>query len=111
MARRSGSGPRRDQCLRVALVAYSRFRAQRFTFLRVNHYRKSSTAFTDSLYPAPWSIVARGSDRPAAFKPKQIVAVHMPAGEPQRAAAQIQKRFPDAAAFTVLLEKKYLLVS
>jgi L-ascorbate metabolism protein UlaG (beta-lactamase superfamily) len=41
------------------------------------------------------------------IKPKQIVAVHMPAGSPQRAASQIKERFPDAAAFTALLEKRF----
>ena len=41
------------------------------------------------------------------IKPKHIVAVHMPAAAPERAAAQMRQRFPDAAAFTVLLEKKF----
>jgi L-ascorbate metabolism protein UlaG (beta-lactamase superfamily) len=41
------------------------------------------------------------------IKPKHIVAIHMPAGEPQRAVAQIAERFPDAVPFTVLLEKKF----
>ena len=43
----------------------------------------------------------------AHIKPKHIVAVHMPADEPQRVVAQIRERFPDAVAFTVLLEKKF----
>lgn len=41
------------------------------------------------------------------IKPKQIVAIHMPAGDPERAAARIRERFPDAVPFTVLLEKKF----
>jgi L-ascorbate metabolism protein UlaG (beta-lactamase superfamily) len=41
------------------------------------------------------------------IKPKHIVAVHMPAEEPQRAAAGVRERFPDAVAFTVLLEKRF----
>ncbi len=41
------------------------------------------------------------------IKPKQIVAVHMPAEGAQRAAEEIGKRFPQAVAFTRLLEKKF----
>lgn len=41
------------------------------------------------------------------IRPKHIVAVHMPAGESGRAAAQIAERFPDAVPFTVLLEKRF----
>lgn len=41
------------------------------------------------------------------IKPKHIVAVHMPADEAQRAAAQVRERFPEAVPFTVLLEKKF----
>ena len=41
------------------------------------------------------------------IKPKQIVAIHMPAEGPQRAAEQIRERFPEAVAFTALLEKKF----
>jgi L-ascorbate metabolism protein UlaG (beta-lactamase superfamily) len=41
------------------------------------------------------------------IKPKQIVAIHMPAGDPQRAAERIRERFPEAVPFTVLLEKKF----
>jgi L-ascorbate metabolism protein UlaG (beta-lactamase superfamily) len=41
------------------------------------------------------------------IKPKHIVAVHMPAESPERAAAQIRERFPDAVPFTVLLEKRF----
>jgi L-ascorbate metabolism protein UlaG (beta-lactamase superfamily) len=41
------------------------------------------------------------------IKPKHIVAVHMPAGESGRAAAQVRERFPDAVPFVALLEKKY----
>jgi len=41
------------------------------------------------------------------IRPKHIVAVHMPAENPQRAAADIRRRFPDAIAFTTLLEKKF----
>ena len=41
------------------------------------------------------------------IKPKHIVAIHMPAQEPQRAAAEIRQRFPEAIAFTTLLERKF----
>ena len=41
------------------------------------------------------------------IRPKHIVAIHMPAHDPQRAAADIRQRFPDAIAFTTLLEKKF----
>jgi L-ascorbate metabolism protein UlaG (beta-lactamase superfamily) len=41
------------------------------------------------------------------IKPKHIVAVHMPARDPDHAAAQIKTRFPAAVPFTVLLEKRY----
>lgn len=41
------------------------------------------------------------------IKPKHIVAIHMPAEDPQSAAARIRERFPDAVPFTVLLEKRF----
>jgi L-ascorbate metabolism protein UlaG (beta-lactamase superfamily) len=41
------------------------------------------------------------------IKPRHIVAVHMPAHQPERSVAQIKERFPDAAAFTALLDKRY----
>jgi len=41
------------------------------------------------------------------IKPAHIVAVHMSAEDPQRAVAPMKQRFPDAVAFTVLLEKKF----
>ena len=41
------------------------------------------------------------------IRPKHIVAVHMPAQDPQRTAANIRQRFPEAVAFTTLLEKKF----
>jgi L-ascorbate metabolism protein UlaG (beta-lactamase superfamily) len=41
------------------------------------------------------------------INPKHIVAVHMPTERPEHFAAEIKKRFPDAVAFTVLLDKRY----
>jgi L-ascorbate metabolism protein UlaG (beta-lactamase superfamily) len=41
------------------------------------------------------------------IRPRQIAAVHMAAGDPRNAVAEIRVRFPEAAAFTTLLEKKY----
>jgi L-ascorbate metabolism protein UlaG (beta-lactamase superfamily) len=41
------------------------------------------------------------------IKPQHIVAVHMPAEGAQAAAEEMRKRFPDAVAFTRLLEKKF----
>ena len=41
------------------------------------------------------------------IKPKHIVAIHMPAHNPQAAVARMRERFPDAAAFTLLLEKTF----
>jgi L-ascorbate metabolism protein UlaG (beta-lactamase superfamily) len=41
------------------------------------------------------------------IKPKQIVAVHMAAGDQQSVIDRMRARFPEAAAFTVLLEKKF----
>ena len=41
------------------------------------------------------------------IKPKHIVAVHMPAEDPQHAVARIKERFPEAVPFSVLLEKKF----
>jgi L-ascorbate metabolism protein UlaG (beta-lactamase superfamily) len=41
------------------------------------------------------------------IRPKHIVAVHMPAESPERAAAQMRDRFPDAVPFTALLEKRF----
>lgn len=41
------------------------------------------------------------------IKPRHIVAVHMPADAPHRAAAQIRERFREAVPFTRLLEKKF----
>jgi L-ascorbate metabolism protein UlaG (beta-lactamase superfamily) len=41
------------------------------------------------------------------IKPKQIVAIHMPAENPQRDIARIKERFPGAVAFTTLLEKAF----
>lgn len=41
------------------------------------------------------------------IRPKNIVAVHMPAGESGRAVAQIRERFPDAVPFTALLAKRF----
>ncbi|CAN5803609.1 hypothetical protein BH18ACI5_BH18ACI5_05700 [soil metagenome] len=40
------------------------------------------------------------------IKPRQIVAVHMPASGADRAAAEIKQHFPDAVTFTTLLEKR-----
>ena len=52
------------------------------------------------------------SDRGAAIvrdqiKPKHIVALHLSARQPEREVAEIKQRFPDAAAFTALLDKRY----
>ncbi|HJR60916.1 MAG TPA: MBL fold metallo-hydrolase [Vicinamibacterales bacterium] len=51
-----------------------------------------------------------GTDGPAVvrehIKPRHIVAVHMPAVGAERAAGQIKQAFPDAVAFTILLERK-----
>lgn len=41
------------------------------------------------------------------IKPKHIVAVHMPARDPDHAVAQVKAGFPDAVPFTALLEKRY----
>ena len=41
------------------------------------------------------------------IRPKHLVAVHLPASDPARDVARIQARFPDAVAFTALLEKRY----
>jgi L-ascorbate metabolism protein UlaG (beta-lactamase superfamily) len=41
------------------------------------------------------------------IKPKHIVAVHLGPREPARTSETIRARFPDATAFTVLLEKRY----
>ena len=41
------------------------------------------------------------------IKPKHIVAVHLGPREPARTSERIRARFPDAAAFTALLEKRY----
>lgn len=41
------------------------------------------------------------------IKPKHIVAVHLGPREPARTSERIKARFPDAAAFTALLEKRY----
>jgi L-ascorbate metabolism protein UlaG (beta-lactamase superfamily) len=40
------------------------------------------------------------------IKPRHIVAVHMPASGADSAAAEIKRRFPEAVAFTTLLEKR-----
>ena len=36
-----------------------------------------------------------------------IVSVHMPARNPDAAAANVRRRFPDAVSFMVLLDKKF----
>ena len=41
------------------------------------------------------------------IKPRHVVAVHMPAGDPRSEVEEIRVRFPDAVAFTRLLEKKF----
>lgn len=41
------------------------------------------------------------------IKPRHIVAIHMPAENPRSAAEEIRERFPNAVAFTTLLEKKF----
>lgn len=41
------------------------------------------------------------------IKPKHIVAVHLGPREPARTSESIRARFPDATAFTTLLEKRY----
>lgn len=41
------------------------------------------------------------------IKPKNIVAIHMPAENPQPAIARMKERFPGAVAFTALLEKTF----
>jgi L-ascorbate metabolism protein UlaG (beta-lactamase superfamily) len=41
------------------------------------------------------------------IKPKHIVAVHLGPHEPARTSERIRERFPDAVAFTALLEKRY----
>jgi L-ascorbate metabolism protein UlaG (beta-lactamase superfamily) len=41
------------------------------------------------------------------IKPKHIVAVHLGPREPARTFERIRARFPDAAAFAALLEKRY----
>jgi L-ascorbate metabolism protein UlaG (beta-lactamase superfamily) len=51
-----------------------------------------------------------GTDGPAIvkehIKPRHIVAVHMPADGAERAAREIKELFPQADAFTVLLERR-----
>jgi L-ascorbate metabolism protein UlaG (beta-lactamase superfamily) len=52
------------------------------------------------------------SDRGAAIvrdqiKPKHIVALHLSARQPEREVAEIKERFPEAIAFTALLDKRY----
>lgn len=41
------------------------------------------------------------------IKPKHIVAVHLGPREPARTSERIRARFPDATAFTTLLEQRY----
>ena len=41
------------------------------------------------------------------IRPKQIVAVHMSAENPQDAVERIKQRFPEAVPFTVLLQKRF----
>jgi hypothetical protein len=41
------------------------------------------------------------------IRPKHIIAVHMPADGAEAAAGRVKERFPEAAAFTVLLEKRF----
>jgi len=43
----------------------------------------------------------------AHIKPKHIIAVHMPARDPDRAVAQVKARFPEAVPFTALLDKRF----
>jgi L-ascorbate metabolism protein UlaG (beta-lactamase superfamily) len=40
------------------------------------------------------------------IKPRHIIAVHMPAAGAAQATEQIKRTFPDAVAFTILLEKR-----
>jgi L-ascorbate metabolism protein UlaG (beta-lactamase superfamily) len=40
------------------------------------------------------------------IKPKQIIAVHISPGESEKTTAQIKQAFPNAIAFTTMLEKK-----
>ena len=40
------------------------------------------------------------------IKPKQIIAVHISPSEAEKVTGQIRQVFPDAVAFTTLLEKK-----
>ena len=40
------------------------------------------------------------------IKPKQIIAVHISPGESEKIAAQIKQSFPNAVAFTTMLEKR-----
>jgi L-ascorbate metabolism protein UlaG (beta-lactamase superfamily) len=51
-----------------------------------------------------------GSDGPSVVRehinPRHIIAVHMPASGAERAAGQIQQAFPQAVAFTTLLERR-----
>lgn len=41
------------------------------------------------------------------IKPKHIIAVHVSPSEGEKVAAQIRQHFPDAAAFTTMLEKRH----
>ena len=41
------------------------------------------------------------------IKPKQIIAVHISPGESEKTTAQIKQAFPNAIAFTTMLEKKF----
>jgi L-ascorbate metabolism protein UlaG (beta-lactamase superfamily) len=55
-----------------------------------------------------WFLI--GNDGPAVvredIKPRHIVAVHMPSSGAERAAREIKGVFPQADAFTVLLERR-----
>ncbi len=41
------------------------------------------------------------------IKPKQIIAVHISPGESEKTTAQIKQAFPNAVAFTTMLEKRF----
>jgi L-ascorbate metabolism protein UlaG (beta-lactamase superfamily) len=41
------------------------------------------------------------------IKPKHIIGVHIPPNQPEKVTEQIKQAFPDAVAFTTLLEKRH----
>jgi L-ascorbate metabolism protein UlaG (beta-lactamase superfamily) len=63
----------------------------------------------DVAFLPPWFLMTdEGADIVRThIKPKHIVAVHLGPREPARTSEKIRERFPHAAAFTTLLEKRY----